>query len=121
MRVACLGDGTASCLRAARVLGRNHPRVAHHLPGFLEATEAAELGCERDSRHFGEPSQSLQRIDDGSQLLGRGSDGLVDSRIEAFNALALMVNLEDQLEQRRILLGMWKPQSAHPLPPRRGP
>jgi hypothetical protein len=103
------------------VLGRHHARVAHHLPGFFEATETAELGCEGDRRHFGDSAQGLQRIDDGSQLLGCGSDGLVDSRIEAFDALALVVNLEDQLEQRRILLGMWKPQSAHPLPSHRGP
>ena len=66
MRVARLGDGAAPRLWSARVLGRHHARVAHHLAGFLEATEAAEFDCECDGRYFCDATQRLQGVDDRS-------------------------------------------------------
>ena len=103
------------------MLGRHHACVAHHLPGFLEPTEAAEFGRECDGRYFCYTAQRLQRVHDRSPLLGRDCDGLIDRRIEALNALALVVDLENQLKQCCILLGVWKPQCSNPLPPRRCP
>jgi hypothetical protein len=114
VRVAGLGDGAATRLWSARVLGRHHARVAHHLAGLLEATEAAEFGRECDGRYFCHASQRLQRFDDRSQLLGRGFDGLINRGVEALDALNLVIDLEDQLEQRRILLGMWQLESVPP-------
>jgi hypothetical protein len=104
MRVAGFGHRATPSFGATRVLRRHHACVAHHLPGLLEATEAAKLGGERDRGHFGNPTQSLQRIDDGSQLLGRGIDSAIDGGIEPLDALSLVVDLEDQLDERRILL-----------------
>jgi hypothetical protein len=91
------------------------------LSGFLEATEAAEFGRECDGRYFCHAAQRLQRSDDRSQLLGRRFNGMINRRIEALDALPLVIDFEDQLEQRRILLPMRQLESSNPLPPRRCP
>src|SRR3954468_23223890 len=85
MRVARLGDRAAPSLGPTRVLGRHHAGVAHHLASFLEATEATELGRERHCRYFCNATQSLQRFDDRTELLGGGIDSSVNCGIEALN------------------------------------
>src|SRR5882672_5673653 len=117
MMGGCRGNRSAPRLRAARVLGRHHPGVTHHLRGLLKAAETAEFCGERDRRYFCDTTQCLQRMDDGSQLLGRNLDSAIDGPVEALNAMSLVVNLEDQLHERGVLLGVSQLQASYPLPP----
>jgi hypothetical protein len=48
-------------------------------------------------------------------------NGMVDSPFELFDALGLMIDLHDVVEQDSVLLGVWQLQVTHPLPPGCGP
>ncbi|MEO7037804.1 MAG: hypothetical protein ABI548_27805 [Polyangiaceae bacterium] len=76
------------------------------MPGLLKATEAAEFSRERHRRYFGHAPKSLQRIDDGPQLLGCGINGSINRGVEPLDTLPLVVDLQDQLDERRILLSV---------------
>jgi len=84
------------------VLRWHHARVAHHLRSLLEATETAKLCRHCDRRHLRNATKRLQGIDNRAKLGRSGVDGAIDSTVETRDALALVVYLQDQLDERRI-------------------
>lgn len=120
VRVARLGDRAATGLGAAGAFRGDEPRVAHDLACALEAAECPELGGQRDGGELRDTTQGLQRVDDGFDMDGCRLDGAVDGAFESLDALRLVIDLHDVIEQGGVLLGV-RLQCANPFPPVRGP
>src|SRR5262249_6652899 len=121
MGVARLGDRAATVLGATRMLRWNHAGVAHHLSGLLETAEAAELSGQCDGRNLGNTAHRLQRVDDRAELVRRFGDRPIDGTVEAFDALSLMIDFENVVDQRCVLFRVRKSKRSCPLPPCRSP
>ena len=121
VRVAGLGDCAAAALGAARALRGHEARVAHDGAGLVEASEGAELGGKRDGRDLGDAPQGLESIDNGFEMRWRSLDGFVDGGFESLDSLALVIDLQDVIEQNDVLFGVRHLQSPSPLPPGSSP
>jgi hypothetical protein len=76
---------------------------------------------ERDGGHLRDSAQRLERVDNGSELCRCRRDGAIDSSFEPFDALRLVIDLEDVVEECRVLVGVPQLERSHPLPPSGGP
>src|SRR5689334_5372789 len=89
--VAGLGDGAPTISLSARMLRGNEAGVAHDLSGVLKSREATELCSKRNSSHFGDASQSLERVDGSAELLRCSRRCAIDCGVESLDALRLVI------------------------------
>ena len=103
VRVAGLGDAASPRPRAAGVLARAQPAVAHQLRRAREAGELADFGDDRDRRDLRDPAQRLERLDHRAHRRRRRLHRLIDRVLEPFDPPDHVIDFVQVVQQRGLL------------------
>jgi hypothetical protein len=120
-----LRDPASSRARAARILARAHPAVAHHLWGARKARELTDFRDDRDRRDQRDPAQRLEGLDHRPHRRQGRLHRLVDRALEPFDAIGDMIDFVQIVQPggllRRLLeLNLSDPRQVSLRPRRHG-
>ncbi len=103
VRVPGLGDPAPSGPRAARVLARAHPAIAHQLRRSREARQLADFRDDRHRRDQCDPAQRLEGVDHRPHRWRRRRHRLIDRPFEPFDAADHVIDFVQVVQPRGLL------------------